>query len=140
VDELVATDSWGQVQVLDVSRSLLDKRVVTPITHARVELGLVGFARMQADGARLLVLRSSQVEWLRRADVGQSREITTLHTWHHTGIVLLDSTLRIVLRHEVAAEWNDGSGADWPRVADLDSDGVSELMVLTGAMTVYRLR
>ncbi len=140
VDEILATDSWGVLHVLSQDWTSVRKRLLTTNFWARVDLNLVGFTNLVAGGPPLLVFSSTQLELVHGGDVGNDRDNPTVQTRHHNQIVLLDATLRTVLRHEVAPEWSLGPGDDWLRVVDVDGDGVSELVVLTDAVTVYRLR
>jgi len=140
VDEILATDSWGTLHVLNHELTSRAKLLLTTNLWARADLTLVGFTNLVADGPPMLVFSSSQLELVHGGDVGNDRNNPTVQTRHHNEIILLDAALRTVLRHEVAPEWSLGPGDEWLRVVDVDGDGVSELVVLTDAVTMYRFR
>jgi hypothetical protein len=140
VGELVAADSWGYLHLLDADLNLVRKVSVTTNLYTRVDLALVGFTNLVADGPPRLVLSSSQLELVHAGPIGNDREDATTHTWHHNEIVVLDAALNPILRQEVVPELSGGLGENWVRVADTEGDGVAEVLVLTDALTVYRFR
>lgn len=139
-DELLATDSWGYLHVLTPDLSLLNKRLLTTNVFTTVDLRLVALTNLLAGRARHLVLTSSQRELLHGGNPGDSKTNRLTLARHHNEIIVLDPQLRPVSRLEIAEEWGDGYDSNWLRAADLDGDRVAELVALTGALTVYKLR
>lgn len=138
-EELLATDCWGHLHVLDANLSLRAKRLITTNAYTRVDLRLVALTNLFGAGERHLVLSSSQSELVHGVDPGNSNLRRTTYAHYHNEIIVLDRQLRTLVRREVAAAWTEGYGLNWLRAADVDGDGAAELLVLTDAVTVFRL-
>jgi hypothetical protein len=135
---VLAPDSHGLLHVLNDELRFQEHVQVVPRTHDWVGLTLIEAVDLDNDGRKELLFTSEQVEFLSGTNIGYEDREANYRNHHDVSIVVLDSELRLLTKHQIMPLLKEG-GRPHVKVIHHGNGNPAELAVITEKVTLLRL-